>query len=452
MASAEKIFFPKSFNTNVRVPNSMVLFHPQPLSSTKTPRIAINLSHKISMLHYHLDTIYSSILEPNSVRLFFRTLNNIRCSLKSFLKRQSAIIKPKTVDFAVEIRNVPNSRQNLTKNPNKNSKNLPPKTPSGGKKVKSNSTFNIESVNRITANTNTLTQQRLTPKQTPPTPSSATHGTSNLSNPARSTRTPSIPTLATPYVNLNSKNYSSNSDNSDTKFFKDEGFYDHNPKDHNFNTQGGAKTTNSNAHNPNANALNTTILHTNAINSNTLKSNTQLQRPEIQNSNELNSNKQTFNTRSSDPSQQSPILNVPTHNPLTDILEKLAEDVIHNPFINQQLNVYEMPKLQVPLERKSEHIKKMRVIKGEIVPIDFIKRTVIFRECTKGNYARIVRIAEESLKNESLEEREFYCERCRKTVIESATENYCEHMIEFWVLQKMSNLEWNFIDDQDLIT
>jgi hypothetical protein len=96
MAETKKTFFNKfkSFYglkpeiSNLRADCSKVhLTHRQ--ERTVEPSAAVKLSMKISILHHHLSTLYTKSIDPEAIRMFFRTLNNIRSTLKSFIKRQA---------------------------------------------------------------------------------------------------------------------------------------------------------------------------------------------------------------------------------------------------------------------------------------------------------------------------------------------------------------------------
>ena len=96
MAETKKTFFNKfkSFYglkpeiSNLRADCSKVhLTHKQ--ERTDEPSAAVKLSMKISILHHHLSTLYTKSIDPEAIRMFFRTLNNIRSTLKSFIKRQA---------------------------------------------------------------------------------------------------------------------------------------------------------------------------------------------------------------------------------------------------------------------------------------------------------------------------------------------------------------------------
>ena len=51
--------------------------------------LARKLSSKISSLHIHIASLFYPDLDPNSIRLFLRTINNIRSCLKSFYKKHT---------------------------------------------------------------------------------------------------------------------------------------------------------------------------------------------------------------------------------------------------------------------------------------------------------------------------------------------------------------------------
>ena len=78
-----------SFKTKVYPKNeSFIISNPK--------NLAFKLSIKISSLHAHLATLFYPEIDSNSLRLFLKTINNIRSSLKTFMKKSPQILRNMT--------------------------------------------------------------------------------------------------------------------------------------------------------------------------------------------------------------------------------------------------------------------------------------------------------------------------------------------------------------------